>query len=396
MKKIIAILVLLSLTILSLGACKTNQTYGDYSVTAVDGLGNPMPNVIVKFIDPNGEIQTTVTNKTGVASLKNILDCNYTVKLEKGFSTAIITGAEYTLSAENRTLTLVLRDEEGSVDIFGEVPDKSYACKVNEGVYNVSSNSKENYYVFSARKSGIYKFSVISESDVTIGYYGGPMFVQTSHVGDGEYDGKNFEIVIYDTKTPYVIGVKFEGEASYELKIERIADAPFNPDFLEWTNVDMEADIEGWSIPEGVTLKDFDVTDSTLSVVERDGFYYTADGKQVYIRIKSSADAYLPGASLALIAGWVDQQTGVNVGGYIYDEDGNFVDKLSYNVMIKDYMKHCDSTYGVVPLTTELAECIQLHGTQNGWWNSESGNYLFDGHYIVETNAWLFLCMIAE
>ena len=372
-------------------------SYGDYSVTAVDGLGNPMPNVIVKFIDPNGEIQTTVTNKTGVASLKNILDCNYTVKLEKGFSTAIIPNTEYSLSAENRTLTLVLRDEEKSADIFGDVPDGSYACSVSEGSYTINSVSDlTSYYVFTARKSGIYRFSVTSDSDVTIGYYGGPMFVQNSHLVDGEYDGKSFEITVQDTMTPYVIGITASKGATFSFTVERIADAPFNPEHLAWTNVEMKADIEGWAIPDSAMLKDFDITDSTLSIVERDGLYYTADGKQVYIKIKSTAEAYLPGASLAYLAGFVDQQVGINIGGYIYDEEGNFVDKLSYNIMIKDYMDYCDSTYGVVPLTKELAECIQLHGRDKGWWNSESGNYLFDGYDIVEDNAWLFLCMISE
>ena len=394
MKKIIAILVLLSLTILSLGACKTNQTYGDYSVTVTDALGNPMANVIVKFIDPKGETQTTVTGKTGVASLHDLLDCKYTVVLEKGFSTAIIGDTKYSLTPDNRTLNIVIRDEEGSVDIFGDVPDNSYASKVNEGTYDISSAFEENYYVFTARSSGIYKFSRPSESDVTVGYYGGPMYVQSSHVGDGKYDGKSFEIVVYDTMTPYIIGVKSEGGASYSLKIERVDDAPFNPDYLAWTNVNMQADIEGWSIPEGVTLQDFDITDSSLSVTERDGFYYTADGKQVYIKIKTSTDAYLPGASLALLAGWVDQQVGINIGGYIYDADGNYVDKLSYNSMIQDYMEYCDSTYGVVPLTTELAECIKLHGQHNGWWTPGSMNYLFSEYDIVEENAWLFLCMI--
>ena len=62
--------------------------------------------------------------------------------------------------------------------------------------------------------------------------------------------------------------------------------------------------------------------------------------------------------------------------------------------MIKDYMEYCDSTYGVVPLTAELAECIKLHGKQNGWWTKGSMNYLFGNQDIVQENAWLFLCMI--
>ena len=64
--------------------------------------------------------------------------------------------------------------------------------------------------------------------------------------------------------------------------------------------------------------------------------------------------------------------------------------------MIKTYMEYVDGTYGVVPLTEELAECIKLHGQSNGWWNLESSGYLFDGLLINEENAWLFLCMVEQ
>ena len=48
---------------------------------------------------------------------------------------------------------------------------------------------------------------------------------------------------------------------------------------------------------------------------------------------------------------------------------------------------------GIGTLTTELAECIKLHGKQSGWWTEGTVNYLFGGYDIVAENAWLFLCM---
>ena len=219
------------------------------------------------------------------------------------------------------------------------------------------------------------------------------MFVQRDHVGDGAYDGKSFELVIQDTSTPYVIGVSSFEASDVSFKIERVADAPFDPEYAPWDSVYKQADIDACVIPEGTTLRDFDITDSTLSVVEKDGFYYTSDGKPVYIKIKGTSETYLPGASLAYLAGYVDNNIGGNIGGYVYDENGEFVAKLSYNLMIEAYMEYCDSTYGVVPLTTELAECIKLHGQQSGWWTEGTVNYLFGGYDIVAENAWLFLCM---
>ena len=360
-----------------------------------------MANVIVKFTDSNGETKNRVTDTDGVASLKNVLLGDYKVTIEKGYSSAVITKSEYNLTAKENSLTLVLRDEDKSMDIYGSdikgesLANGAYACAVSVGTYSVHSNAGETrYLVFNAQNKGVYKFTVTS-SDATVGYYGGPMYVQSSHVGIGEYDGKSFEIIVQDSLTPYIIGVTSNSEI-VSLVIERISDAPFDPEYLKWTNVSKEADIENCVIPEGTTLKNFDITDNTLTVVERDGLYYTTDGKLVYIRIKSSCDAYLPGASLAYLAGYVDQQIGINIGGYVYDEQGNFVDKLSYNRMIKDYMSYCDTTYGVVPLTKDLAECIQLHGRESGWWNSGSSTYLFTGHNVVEENTWLFLCMIEE
>ena len=144
-----------------------------------------------------------------------------------------------------------------------------------------------------------------------------------------------------------------------------------------------------------MNLVNFDITDKNAKVyLADDGCYYTAEGKPVYVRITSSNETYLPGASLALLAGYVNDQIGMNIGGYVYDENGNFVEKRNYNLMIEDYMALCDDTYGVVPLTAELAECIQLHGKNTGWWNSASGNYIFGSTPINITNAWLFLCVV--
>ena len=392
MKKIIAALLIIFTLILSLASCNTT---GDYTITIVDGLGSPMANVIVKIETPDGETITRVSGKDGIVSLKEVTLGNYKVILEKGFSDAIITESEYLLTKKITSLNIILRDESKSTDIYGSVPDGSFATFVGVGEYTIPcKESSKNYYVFTAITTGIYKFSVTNGMGAMIGYYGGPMFVQPDHLQEGEYDGKSFELIVQDTSTPYVIGVFSTVSENVGFKIERISDAPFDPEYAPWDSVNKRQSIGSCVIPEGTTLNDFDITDSSISVVERDGFYYTADGKPVYIRIKSSSETYLPGASLAYLAGYVDNNIGGNIGGYVYDENGEFVAKLSYNLMIKDYMEYCDSTYGVVPLTAELAECIKLHGKQNGWWTKGSMNYLFGDQDIVQENAWLFLCMI--
>ena len=400
MKRIINILALfialISIFALMMSCEKNDPTYDNYTVSVIDGLGNPMPDVVVKITGPDGQTKIRATDSDGCVVLKNVLCTDYSVTLEKGFSNAVITQSDYALTKDVRTLTIMLRDGSKSADIYGAVEDGAYASNVTVGNYTIPCGADQTtYYVFYAQTAGIYKFSISSnDSDMILGYYGIPMFVQSTHVAEGEYDGKTFEIIIQDVLAPYVIGITATQNSDANLVIERIGDAPFDPEYAPWNSIEKNADIEKCVISEGTSLCYVDVTDPAFSVVERDGFYYTADGKPIYINLTHKTNAYLPGASLKYLAGFDDKNVGINIGGYIYDEDGNFVEKRSYNLMIEDYIEYCDSTYGVVPLTKELAECMQLHGTNAGWWNSSSGNYIFGNDNIVVENAWLFLCMI--
>ena len=394
---------------ISLIGFHTEPTYYHYTVTVVDGIGNPMPNVMVKFTDGNGDTMTRVTDNEGVATLKNVIFEAYQVNLEKGFSNAIITKADYTLTSDDCSLKVIVRNEDQSVDIYGEVADGAYASSVGVDSYTISCLAGQtSYYVFTTTVSGVYKVSISSMDDaMTVAYLGNPMFVQSTHRGDGEYDGKSFELVVQDSLTPYVLGVAATENTDATLTIERIGDAPVDPQFAPWTEVDATGATFEKCDTTGKTLVDVPIADSEFkAILGDDGLYYTADGKLIYIRITTAAPhgslnesfEFVPAlnGSLALLAGHVDSNIGVNIGGYVYDEEGNFVNKYRYNNMIKTYMELVDSTYGVVPLTEELAECVKLHGEFNGWWDSEGNGYIFDGVEIDPDNAWLFLCMIEE
>jgi hypothetical protein len=126
-----------------------------------------------------------------------------------------------------------------------------------------------------------------------------------------------------------------------------------------------------------------------------DGYYYTNSGELVYIRVNSVPNSGYLDVSIALIAGLVDKNIGQNFGGYVYDENGQFVGKYSYNEMLASYFEKLDST-GVYPLTQELAEAIQVHGGSMGWWKPDTVNYLFNGVDVNFDNAWLFLCCTAK
>lgn len=414
--RIFAILAAIFTMILAFASCGsddenkdngTNEpTYANYTVTVVDGVGTPVANVMVKFTGEDGTTKTKVTGKDGVALLKNALVGDYDVKLEQGLSTVEIVKADYKLTENNKEITAVVRDVEKTMDIYGAVDEGTYAYTVSAGEYDIPGESgKSSYFVFYAFTTGIYRFSFTSpDNKMTIGYYGMPLYIQGTHVGDGAYDEKCFEIVVQDTATPYVIGLNFVTGADATLKIERVSDAPFDPSYAPWTEIHAPQNVEKCDTT-GKVLESVDIADNTLTVtLGDDGCYYTNTGKKVYVRVTSDVEygntvegKFVPiVGSLAFLAGFVDQNIGGNVGGYIYDKDGNFVDKKQYNSMIKTYMEYVDDTYGVVELTEDFVECIKLHGESCGWWTDSGVGSIFNGIMVYPDNAWLIYCMVEK
>ena len=395
---IITVFIVFSCALCVLVGCKPNEepVYGNYNVSVIDGLGNPMSQVIVKFVYPDGTTKTRITMEDGKASLNNVLLDNYKVIIEQGLSTAVITKSEFELTKDVTDLRLILRDSEKAIEIYGDGLSDGFAYPVGASDYDIPVAPGERFYfVFSALTSGTYRVS-ISDASMTVGYYGIPFYVQSGHCGDGEYDGKSFELVVHDTATPYVIGIDSEINGTASLKIERIADAPFDPSYAPWTTVPASGDLTKCQLSKDATLCDLDITDANLSVtLGDDGYYYTQDGDLVYLRINSLANAKYLDVSIAFMAGFVDKNFGQNFGGYVYGENGEFVGKYSYNDMIGSYYEACNAA-GVYPLTPELAEAIKCHGNSAGWWNPNSANYLFGSVDEIAGNAWLFLCCTAE
>jgi hypothetical protein len=383
--------------------------YLDYTVTVVDGAGKPMSNVMVKFTTPDGETKTRITEKDGIASLKNVIEGAYKVNLEAGLSDAIVLVKEYTLTKETNSIYAVVRDSKNSIEIYGAVEDGTYASSIDAGAHIIPCTAGEmSYYLFYARTPGVYKVALTSSDEqMTLGYYGMPMFVQSNHCGDGAYDGKSFELIIQDITTPYIFGIKANENAIANLTVERTGDAPFDPNYADWIEVTAEGPFTVCDTT-GKTLVDVDISAESFDItLGSDGYYYTADGKAVYIRLTTApGHSYMDeefnsqlvfGGSLALMAGLVEgQDVGNNIGGYVYDENGNFVNKYRYNQMIATYLDYVDSTYGVVQLNAELVECIKLHGQSSGWFNPDSYGYLFGSIEVNDDISWLFLCMVEQ
>ncbi len=411
--KFTAIIISLLLVVFAATACdeseekeneETEETgsgpvYADHTVQIVDTIGNPISDVIVKFVAEDGASKTKLTDENGVALYVNGLVGNFTIEIDQGDSDIVIDNKSYEFAEGKSSLVIVVRNDKNTMDIFGDtIPENGFAGVVSVGEYNIpEGKSGLDYYVFSARTSGVYKVSVISSNTkTTVGYYGNPMIVRDIDIYAGKNDGKGYELVVQEGGAPYVIGVNRADDKNFTLKIERIGDAPFDPAFAPWTQIESVEKLEMFELPFGTELVDLDITDNNLSInLREDGRYYTADGRMVYIHITSCSKYW--DIELARLVGKMDSTTGINIGGYVYDDNGDFVDKYSYNNMICSYIDYCDGATGVYPLTEELVGAIKHHGDSTGWWNKNSSNYLFwefDG--VIEENAWMFMCCVVD
>ena len=110
----VAVIALVVVLVVAILPKEEEPVYTDYTVTVVDGIGTPVPNVMVKFIYPNGESKTRVTDKAGLASLKNVLAGDYQIKVEQGYSEAIILNSDYHIMICGKTYTSTPRATYGA------------------------------------------------------------------------------------------------------------------------------------------------------------------------------------------------------------------------------------------------------------------------------------------
>ena len=76
-----------------------------------------------------------------------------------------------------------------------------------------------------------------------------------------------------------------------------------------------------------------------------------------------------------------------------YDGNGNFVKKEDYYDCMSAYITCSDDTYKVYPLTDDLIYILKNHGEGMGWWDRNSGQYIFDTVGGLNTaSAWMHCC----
>ena len=401
----------------------TGEPSGDsvsYQVTVVDGLGTPYSEkVIVKFMQNGTQVAMASVDATGTAK-KDLPAGDYTVQVD-----TTVSGAECWFDAEKAVLTADAPQLELTMayaasgeasSLTATVPgtdvSKEYqAPDVGTGsVYVPLTAGDRSYVIFTPTEGGIYRFTVTGEADV--GYYGAPHFVQPHNLG--EMEDNSFSVSVADSginedgsgTTRLVIGLDArEGAEGAILNIQRTGDKEWTIEDEPWINYQPKREITPYTLPEGVTLKNFELTAPTfaynLVLNETDRCYHlnSADGAPVFVQL----DRECYGISMKAMVGEIIYQDGVLMQSgtssfrYMYCNSPEDFFKEDYTDAMRQYVTNRDPQSGVYPLTEDLYYMMKMGIEFMGWCDPDHSNYRFaEVPGINNEISWLFLCMFVD
>lgn len=412
MKKMIALFLACMLCgTMLLGACGNGTTTEakekEYKVTVKDALGNAYSSgIVVLFYQGDTQVAMQVCNENGEA-IKTLETGDYTVKLQ---FTGDASGYYYdeeglTLSADKTELDVVLAKAVNTAPttLYAQGEEKDAYALTTGCTYVKLTAGERNYFLFTPTEAGTYQFSVEDGLGMEIGYYGMPSFVQSTSAAE-VVDGK-FTLSVSASMigagdggtTVIVFGVDSTDQTDCVIGVSRIGDPEWSIEDEPWDIYKTTATLSKYTLPEGTTLKNFDLTADSYTLVynETDGFYHkdSADGPLVYVYLTKD-----PRYS----ACYKTVLESTNICRYYFDENNKFIKRVSYNQCLEAYVPNADEKAGVYPLTEDLKTIIQNNGEYLGWWNASSPGFIFyesSGLPVVGLNpeiAWLFMCCYAE
>ena len=391
------------------GTCSGCGIIEPYGIWIVDGLGNPMQDIIVKVMQNGEQIKMYPYKGEFLQMPLEIGHYQIVLDLSQLSTSYAFDESLCSLTPENRTTTIrlfqipVQREEQIYVGYPISADYDSYYIHSGSTKVDLTPNDY-TFLVFAPTDAAIYTLTYECTSNLQISYHGGTFFVQGIDLSESATDVARYEngisINVYPSNlgAEYVIGVQSAAATSCIIHIKnvgdpgtRIEDAPWTPYLEDEEKVaaDLAVNAEG-------TYTAIDLTDLSLTAVynENDGYYHlgSEDGPIIFIDLTSNSKFM---NSIQIICG------NQRMGTYIYDVNGNIVEKRSYNDLFLQYGMP-DSADTVVdkpiriPLTAKLAEAIRNFGENNSWWNTDTDTNIFtqvllDTPYNQEY-AWLLFC----
>lgn len=380
----------------------------EYKVTVKDALGNACgKETMVEFYKGKEKAGVQICGEDGTAK-KVLPKGTYKLRITSTDKDVSYSYEETKVTAgKNNVVVLVSNEVSGEKQELYVNGKEKAAFYVDAGCTTVElAKGERNYYLFAPNQAGTYEFSVKCDSKTEIGYYGTPHFVQENSAAEVK-DGK-FKISISESMigtgntgtTVVVIGVDSAKKTDAVLCVNRIGDAEWKVEDAEWKIYEKTVELSKYTLPAGKTLVDFDIfstTDYKLIFNTKDGFYHLNDenGPLVVVYLaKDPNHSYLPCFKTIL------ERSGISK--YVYDEDGTFVEKVSYSECLLEYIEYADDNVGVYPLTEDLKTIIQVRGNYVGWWDSTSPGFVFKDNAgtpvpgLNQETAWLFLCAYVQ
>lgn len=392
------------------GVCTVCGFKGNYGLWITDGLGMPMTDIIVN-IKKDGETVKTV-RYNGQYSTFDLEDGNYTVELDLSMlkdTNYVYDVSEAVLSPEKKSLSLkIYRTTVGEELLYVSSPiDADYnSTFIGTGSYKVSLTAGDyTFFVFAPETPAIYTMTYECDDALIISYHGATFFTQgrdLSEDADGfkKYgNGLAFDVYSSNIGASYVFAVKSTTATECVLNIQNAGDPGTRLEDQPWVSyTEDEKLVESMKkYPQEGEYTVIDLGDTSVSAVLNpdDGFYHlnSVDGPVIFIDFTSET-SYV--ASLFTICAHQ------RIGEYIYDSNGNVVEKRSYNELLiqcgmPDPMTEGSAEPGVrVPLTEKLAEAVKSFGEKQGWWeegaDSNIFNRVFNGVPYNQEYAWLLYC----
>lgn len=411
-------------SVLSLCACgnDTPDTADTvtYQVTVVDGLGQPYKEkVIVKFMQDGTQVAMANVDDSGVAR-KDLPKGEYTLDIATTVSgvSCWFDKEQAVLSAQNNQIQVTMAYSASgeptvlTADIPGTETSKEYqAYSVGTGsTYVALTPGERTYVIFTPAEGGMYQFAI--SGGAQLGYYGAPHFVQPHNLAEVVDD--SFSISVNDSSISteqtgtarFVIGLDaVEGTEGTLLNILRTGDKEWSIEDEPWITYQAKREITPYTLPDGVTLKPFELTAPTVAyklvLNEADRCYHvnSADGKLVFVQLEK--ECY--GISLKNMVGEIIYQDGVLMQSgtapfrYMYHNSREDFFKEDYTDAMRQYVTNRDVAHGVYPLTEDLYYILNKGIEFIGWCNPESSNYRFaDVAGINPELSWLFLCEFVD
>lgn len=424
MKRICALLCALA-CVFALCACgnqepaATQPNTGEavYKVKVVDGSGQPYTEkVVVKLMQDNKQIAMLAVNDQGMVE-KTLPKGNYSVEImstdnsrEFSYDTD---SAKLTADKTELEIVLALKMGERHETVMGTNDEESQAFYVNPGTTHVTvTGGSRTYFLFAPTEAGNYEFYVADEN-AAIGVYGASVHYISADSIIEAVDGK-ITISVQPSMigsgntgtTVYVLGIDApEGTQSAILNMIYTGDPEWSFTEEPWSNYSPKNEIADYTLPEGITLKEFDLTVSSdtyaLVLNSEDGYYHlnTADGPLVFAQLGKA----VYGICLTDMVGeivyqdGVLMQTGTAPFRYSYNNGQEDFFKEDYTDAMREYVTARDEASGVYPLNEDLYYMLTMGVKPTGWCNSESMNYRFrDMEGINDEISWMFLLVYED